>query len=1108
MSSRGNPLGTKELPSGGTNGQHLVKDTAEPTGNKWDDQAATHSHSNKSILDGDTASYTTEEQTNLANQSNTNTGDQDLSGLAEKSNVLELNNTDPFTPDADYEPATKKYVDDADDLSTKNADSSLSGNSYFKNDSNFATPDASKVASELAIKVYVDQNIAGVPAKENAHVATTTYLDNVGVGTWTRAGAKATKTLTAGSVGILSIDGHAVELGDRVYIKNEDGSSTNLTDIDQGIYDVTVEGTAGVVTELTRSDDFNGVPSSEVKNGVYAYVTLGTENGNTGWRVLADGDVDVDVDSMVITQFQGLPGNHAPNHTDGTDDIQNATASQKGLATAAQITKLDDIQALAEVNNISNANATDLTDGGDSTLHIHNSDRARVNHSGTQPASSISDFDTEVSNNSSVAANTAKDSNENHSGDVTGSTALTIANDAVTLAKMADMATASLLGRNTAAIGDPEVLPAATVRTLLNVENGANNYSHPANHPPSIITQDLNNRFVTDSEKSTWNGKEDALGFTPENLANKNQSGGYPGLISGKISSSQIPAIAISEVFPVADITARDALVIGSGDGEIQEGDVAIVTDASADSNIISGPGGYIYSGSVWLLFKSGDDILSVAGKTGIVTLDTDDITEAAKLFYTESRVNANTNVAASAVHKTSDGSDHTFIDQDVTSGSSPTFSGSNISGIPASSVSIATGSGSPTINQIQEYLNNTGSSGFFLGGELSDGGAGTLNVAAGSGFIRTTNDDHAELQSFKWSESLGIAVTNNTTQYVYVDDSGVISLSTDEFLETPDKIQIGVVTDEGGSIESIFSLGVRLQESIGQAGRFIRRVHGISRDKRRGGLIFGQSGDANRDVSMTSGILWWGRTEYPISVLNTSGVDTFQTYSASGQENAVASQWPNEQYDNAGTLTTLANNRWANLFFFIEPTGKIFMVYGRSQFNSEGLADEEGVPSASLPTKISDVSILSARFTFQKSSNTASIASAFDQLFANAGVFDHGDLAGLANDDHPKSKLLDGRLSDITELNADTYTLLTTDYLVHVIYTTTGVVTSLTIPSAQIASPREFTIKDGGGNAGVNSITIDTEGSETINGAATFVLSTNYEAITLYSYNGNLYSR
>ena len=48
------------------------------------------------------------------NTSGTNTGDQDLSGLALKSNVLELDNTDVFTPSADYEPSTKKYVDDKD----------------------------------------------------------------------------------------------------------------------------------------------------------------------------------------------------------------------------------------------------------------------------------------------------------------------------------------------------------------------------------------------------------------------------------------------------------------------------------------------------------------------------------------------------------------------------------------------------------------------------------------------------------------------------------------------------------------------------------------------------------------------------------------------------------------------------------------------------------------------------------------------------------------------------------------------------------------------------------------------------------------------------------
>ena len=92
----------------------------------------------------------------------------------------------------------------------------------------------------------------------------------------------------------------------------------------------------------------------------------------------------------------GVPAAHAASHTDGTDDIQSATNAQKGLATAAHIT--------------------------------------------------------------AVEANTLKVTNANHSGDVTGSGALTIANDAVTNAKAANMDTDHIKMRNTAGTGDPEDL--------------------------------------------------------------------------------------------------------------------------------------------------------------------------------------------------------------------------------------------------------------------------------------------------------------------------------------------------------------------------------------------------------------------------------------------------------------------------------------------------------------------------------------------------------------------------------------------------------------------------------------------------------------------------
>ncbi len=64
---------------------------------------------------------------------------------------------------------------------------------------------------------------------------------------------------------------------------------------------------------------------------------------------------------------------------------------------------------------------------------------------------------------------------------------MSIKNNGVTLAKMAQIATASLMGRATAGTGNVEVLTPAQVR--------------------SIIT-DASNRFVSDTEKGVWNGKQ------------------------------------------------------------------------------------------------------------------------------------------------------------------------------------------------------------------------------------------------------------------------------------------------------------------------------------------------------------------------------------------------------------------------------------------------------------------------------------------------------------------------------------------------------------------------------------------------------------------------
>lgn len=64
---------------------------------------------------------------------------------------------------------------------------------------------------------------------------------------------------------------------------------------------------------------------------------------------------------------------------------------------------------------------------------------------------------------------------------------------------------------NAVASGAAGFMTGADKTKLDGIATGANNYTHPANHPPSIITQDASNRFVTDAEKTAWNAKEPAI---------------------------------------------------------------------------------------------------------------------------------------------------------------------------------------------------------------------------------------------------------------------------------------------------------------------------------------------------------------------------------------------------------------------------------------------------------------------------------------------------------------------------------------------------------------------------------------------------------------------
>lgn len=118
----------------------------------------------------------------------------------------------------------------------------------------------------------------------------------------------------------------------------------------------------------------------------------------------------------------------------------------------------------------------------------------------------------------------------NHSGDVTssGDGAQAIAAKAVTNAKMADMTASTFKARKTASTGVPEDVSAADVRTLLNVADGANAYTHP-NHSgdvtssgdgaTTIANSAVSNAKMANMNQNTIKGRKTASAGAPEDLS-------------------------------------------------------------------------------------------------------------------------------------------------------------------------------------------------------------------------------------------------------------------------------------------------------------------------------------------------------------------------------------------------------------------------------------------------------------------------------------------------------------------------------------------------------------------------------------------------------------
>ena len=134
----------------------------------------------------------------------------------------------------------------------------------------------------------------------------------------------------------------------------------------------------------------------------------------------------------------------------------------------------------------------------------------------------------------------------------------------------------------------------------------------------TIVTRAGKGSALTHTEVDTnFTGLNTELG-QKEVAANKNQANGYAGLdASSKISSAQLPAIAITDTFVVASQVAMLALTA-------EKGDVAVRTDLNKSFILVDSPASTLAN---WQeLLTPTDAVTSVNGKTGVVSLVASDV--------------------------------------------------------------------------------------------------------------------------------------------------------------------------------------------------------------------------------------------------------------------------------------------------------------------------------------------------------------------------------------------------------------------------------------------------------------------------------------------------
>lgn len=322
-------------------------------------------------------------------------------------------------------------------------------------------------------------------------------------------------------------------------------------------------------------------------------------------------------------------------------------------------------------------------------------------------------------------------------------------------------------------------------------------------------------------------------------------------------------------------------------------------------------------------------------------------------------------------------------------------------------------------LTNVSDLLEGEPGMGIITGGFLTDEGGFDVGVGDGFGYAQVSPFPDHRIRRIAWPDST-VTLSANQDVYIYVNSSGVLT-SSGSIGNTTDIILIGRVVTNATGIELIDQSPMLARHAVNYINRMFRDALGSIYDS---GSIVTENVTPFK-LNITAGTYFFSFNRYTPSGGSAISFHEYYKDGLGGYNSSTTDLINNTDYDDGtGTLAPLTSGYYVKHTLYVncdDADEKYFLVLGQAEYAAS--AAVESAPLPTPPSWIKDaVTPIASIIVQEGSSNIFNILDIRPVIgFKSSGVSasaDHGNLLGLADDDHTQYLLVSGTRAMAGNLN------------------------------------------------------------------------------------------